>query len=271
MKLYTHKLNVIFTTRYSIRSYCTNTHISFTPVAIYENVQVQKTLILKNKNKVGVYRWINKINNKSYVGSSINLGKRFHVYFSTKRLINSNMIIYKSVLKYGYSKFKLEILEYCESDIVNKREQYFIDILKPEYNILTTVGSSFGYKHSEETLRKFRLRKVSDETRASLAKAATGRKLSIDIRAKISAARKGIKVSKQTRAKLSAATTTIQGVGVEITNIKTKEIKKYLTLTEAASALGVTRTTIKNKIKSGKIFRNIYIIKQNKSTLFVNG
>jgi group I intron endonuclease len=35
-----------------------------------------------------------------------------------------------------------------------KREQYYIDILKPKYNILQTAGSSLGHKHTEETREK---------------------------------------------------------------------------------------------------------------------
>lgn len=33
-------------------------------------------------------------------------------------------------------------------------EQHYIDLLKPEYNILKKAGSSLGFKHSEETLKK---------------------------------------------------------------------------------------------------------------------
>ncbi len=31
---------------------------------------------------------------------------------------------------------------------VLSREQYYIDLLKPEYNILQKAGSSLGYKHT---------------------------------------------------------------------------------------------------------------------------
>jgi hypothetical protein len=62
------------------------------------------------------------------------------------------MIISKALLKYGYSNFSLEILEYCDKNILRSREQYYLDKLNPEYNILKTVGSLLGYKHSEETL-----------------------------------------------------------------------------------------------------------------------
>ena len=64
------------------------------------------------------------------------------------------MAIYKALIKYGHSNFTLEILEYCDKSEVISREQYYIDLLKPEYNILPTAGSLLGFKHSEETIAK---------------------------------------------------------------------------------------------------------------------
>lgn len=64
------------------------------------------------------------------------------------------MVINKALLKYGYSSFKLEILEYCDPKELAKREQYYMELFSPEYNVLKTAYSSLGYKHSEETLVK---------------------------------------------------------------------------------------------------------------------
>jgi group I intron endonuclease len=186
------------------------------------------------------------------------------VYFSVKRLTNSNLAIYKAILKYGYGNFKLEILEYCDPNILLIREQYYLDLLKPEYNQLNVAGSSLGYKHTIETLEKFKARRFSDETLTNLAKAATGRVLSKEVRGKISTARKGIKLSDETRAKLSAIVTARIGIGVEVTNTVSGEIKKYATLTLAALALGVSRTAIKKTMESGKLLKKTYVIKLNK-------
>jgi len=49
----------------------------------YHNADTQKLQILNENNyKSGVYRWINKETGKSYVGSAINLSKRFYIYYS---------------------------------------------------------------------------------------------------------------------------------------------------------------------------------------------
>jgi hypothetical protein len=117
---------------------CSNTEII--PVITYVNVERNKFIICEeNVNKSGVYRLINKINGKSYVGSSISLGNRFNDYYSLSSLtrkIKGSIIIYRALLKYGYKNFNLDVLEYCEPSQLIKREQYYIHHLKPEYNIL---------------------------------------------------------------------------------------------------------------------------------------
>ena len=68
------------------------------------------------------------------------------------------MAIYKALIKHGYSNFSLEIIEYCEPSLAVSREQYYLDLLKPEYNVLQIAGSSLGFKHSDETIAKMKAR-----------------------------------------------------------------------------------------------------------------
>lgn len=125
----------------------------------------RKKVIKDNNQKPGIYRWINKTNEKSYIGSSVNLGYRLKQYYSISFLNRKKSIssISRALVKYGHSKFKLEILEYCEPDrtTILKREQHYLDLLKPEYNILKIAGSPLGYKHTEQSLAKIRNRKLS--------------------------------------------------------------------------------------------------------------
>ena len=125
--------------------------LSILPLVVYSNVDKQKESIVKeNINKSGVYKWINNTNGNSYVGSSVNLSKRLLEYLNTNYLLrHKNMSINKALLKYGYSDFSLLILEYCEPDLCIEREQYYINLYKPEYNILKLAGSSLGYTHTE--------------------------------------------------------------------------------------------------------------------------
>jgi group I intron endonuclease len=45
------------------------------------------------------------------------------------------MNICRALLKYGYSNFSIEILEYCDPSELLKREKYYMDIFQPDYNI----------------------------------------------------------------------------------------------------------------------------------------
>lgn len=173
------------------------------------------------------------------------------------------MPIYKAIIKYGYKNFKLGILEYCSIDTILVREQYYIDLLKPEYNILNIAGSSIGYKHTPEAIDKFKKRVFSKEALANLSEAVKGRILPEEVRIKISNARIGIKLSNKTKAKLSLIATKREGISVLITNIISGEIQEYATLTLAAKALNVSRTAIKKFMDSGSILKKTYIVKSN--------
>ena len=119
---------------------------------VYHNADSQKKEIyLNNKGRSGIYMWVNTINGKRYVGSSSDLQRRFSANYSVAYLTKyNNMVIHRTLLKYGYSAFSLYILEYCNKEDLISREQYYLDLYKPEYNVLKIAGSSVGWKQSEE-------------------------------------------------------------------------------------------------------------------------
>ena len=73
------------------------------------------------------------------------------------------MLICLTLLKYGDKNVSLDILEYCSKQDTIKREQFYLNKIKPEYNILKLAGSSFGYTHTEESLLKRSNRTVSED------------------------------------------------------------------------------------------------------------
>jgi group I intron endonuclease len=85
-----------------------------------------------------------------------------YTYYSLRSLAKSNRPIDRALLKYGFSNFILEILEYCDKNNVIEREQYYMDLIKPQYNIVEIAGSTLGYKHTPESLSKMRDLVLSD-------------------------------------------------------------------------------------------------------------
>ena len=96
------------------------------PIKSYNNAFINKdTILLDNKNKSGIYRWINNINGNSYVGSGLNLAKRVNDYYKESELKRNSRPIHAALLKHGHTNFTLEILEYCKPDELIKREQHY--------------------------------------------------------------------------------------------------------------------------------------------------
>jgi hypothetical protein len=121
-------------------------------VQLYDDMYTFKKSIYKdNKEKSGIYRLVNIITGEFYIGSSKSLYNRFTKYYSWNNLNKSSRLIDKNIVKYGYLKFKLEILEYCEPNLLLEREQFYIDLLNPKYNVYKTAGSPLGYKHTLKT------------------------------------------------------------------------------------------------------------------------
>ncbi len=60
------------------------------------------------------------------------------------------------LLKYGYHNFTLDILEYCSEDKLIEREQFYLNILVSEYNILKYANSLVSYNYSKKTIEKLK-------------------------------------------------------------------------------------------------------------------
>jgi hypothetical protein len=127
------------------------------PIKIYPNAEADKAKIFKeNKNKSGIYMWINRNNGKEYIGSAMNLSERLSFYYSFKAMENylkkNKSYIYNAILKQGHSNFSLIIIEYCDKEKCLKREGYYQQTLNPEYNLAKEPGAPMsGRKHLEET------------------------------------------------------------------------------------------------------------------------
>lgn len=246
-------------------------------VVSYTNSDTQKEFILNdNKNKAGVYCWTHLESGKKYVGSSVDLYRRFMQYYNIKYITRGakSSLICKALLKYGYSSFKLEILEYCNPSEVIAREQYYIDLLKPEYNILKVAGSLFGYKHSPESLEKMREIALnrSDETKAKLREAALGKtyKHTEETKIKLRDAILGKKHSEETKAKLRVIQSNrikhpVPGFKIEVKDLQTGQIFYYDSLRAAGKDLNSNHVTLSSNLTKGKLFRDRYSITKKSS------
>lgn len=88
----------------------------------------------------GIYKITNKINNNSYIGSSIKIEERFNKHLKNSNNPNSKEYdypIYRAFRKYKIKNFSFEIIEKINTNkqsILLEREQYYYDLYSPEYN-----------------------------------------------------------------------------------------------------------------------------------------
>lgn len=119
---------------------------------------MQKHMKVNHKllnEKCGIYRIINKVNNKIYIGSSKNLYDRLHQHFlQLRRNKHSNNHLQYSYNKYGLDNFYYEIIEFCDLEDQFTKEQYYITKFKPEYNKSLNVIPWRGCSPSKEQRKR---------------------------------------------------------------------------------------------------------------------
>ena len=110
-------------------------------------------------NTSGIYKIVNTLNGKLYVGSSLCIYNRFHQHRNKLRKnVHANLHLQNAYNKYKESSFEFIILELCDKEERFKKEQYYIDLLKPEYNkdlyVYPIVFTSEKRKAISDTLKE---------------------------------------------------------------------------------------------------------------------
>lgn len=160
-----------------------------------------------------IYRVINKINDKSYIGQTVGgLEKRRRQHIWDALAKRTNMHFHNALLKYGEDNFDWIILHKCNNiDELNRLEIYYIgyyDTYNNGYNLTLGGMGHLGIERSKETRKRIsesnKGRVVSEETRYKQIIAAKNRKpISIETRQKMSESQKGRKHSEAAKQKMS--------------------------------------------------------------------
>lgn len=165
--------------------------------------------VIMPKKISGIYKIVNKVNGKYYVGSSYNINtgadSRWRKHLKMLRIgKHYNKYLQRAWIKYGESNFEFIIVEAVDSSIVKDVEQKYLDIAKLEKNKVYNgkfyvTGEESGKTLPDDFKLKLRManlgKKASDETRLKMRLShlgkpklkARGRKLSAETIAKIKA------------------------------------------------------------------------------------
>lgn len=114
-----------------------------------------------DKNKSGIYRITNLVNNKVYIGQSIDLWTRINEGYLQKLPKDKchNRYLQRAWNKYGKDNFRFEVVEYVDIHNLDDRETYWISKHKAcnnkfGYNMQPIGGSSRGQIKTEEAKKE---------------------------------------------------------------------------------------------------------------------
>jgi len=163
-------------------------------------------------NTSGIYAIVNRATRDMYVGSAINIARRWRRH--KNELANNKHYCHhlqNSYLKNGSSAFDLEIIEFVDSkSALIQREQFWVDFFKPSYNKRLVVNSPLGTKHSAETRAKMsasaKKKIFTEEHKLNISKAKKGIcTISETQKQRLAELNKGKVLSAETKAKISAS------------------------------------------------------------------
>lgn len=191
--------------------------------------------------KAGIYLIVNAINGKEYVGSSKNPDRRKYSHFyELKRDRHPNLYLQNSYNKYGPQSLAFIVIEYCDVDRLQSREDWWITLLgtmhpsgfnclSADRKIITdetkaklsevgkVIWSDSSYREKMLAIRKAnptfpRGSHLTEEHKASLSAAHLGQKawnkgipVTEEVRSRLRVARLGSKLSEEHKARISAA------------------------------------------------------------------
>ena len=205
------------------------------------------------------YMVTNNINGKVYVGSHSWKGEGLDPNY-----YGSGTAITRAVKKYGKENFQVEVLyfydtvEECRADEERILTEYNVKDCPHSYNLKNSAIGFTSGDITEDTKRKMREHKFSDEHRKKLSQALKGKTLSEEHRKNISQAMKG-KTSDKHRKKLSQAQNyeKIPIVAID----KNNKVKIFESIIECARQLNLDNRNIYYCLKNRQKSTGGYIIK----------
>ncbi len=133
--------------------------------------------------QAGVYTILNLVTGRRYIGSSIDIPKRWGGHLSAlNKGTNANLALQADWVKYGATAFSWNITERCDTRAeAIAAEQRHIDAHQDIYNAARRAGSGppDGFKHTPETVARMSAalkgRKKSEAHKAALSAAKRGK------------------------------------------------------------------------------------------------
>lgn len=157
----------------------------------------------------GIYEIVNHKNGKRYIGSAVNMPKRWGTHkWALRNDRHDNKHLQAAWDKYGEEVFEFNLIMLCDRAVMKEWEQRYMDEFAPEYNIAPKASHPMlGRKHSMKT-RAIMSEKLLGNTRSvgcvrsvshreAISAAHLGKKRSPEFGRHVSKGKKGKPVAKR--------------------------------------------------------------------------
>lgn len=198
----------------------------------------------KKKYLNQIYKITNLINNKVYIGLTVQGAKTRYLHHQYEARSGSNFPIHNSIRKYGIENFMLEVLDTLDvSEELKELEKFYISLYNSNnrlqgYNLTEGGDGTLGKYHSSETKNKIRLkalnRKPKEDTKYRMSES----------HCKLEA--KGLPKRKE----------------VSVYNLEGKFIGHFRSMVKAGNHLNIAHQGISNCILKNKYSYKGYIFRQ---------
>jgi group I intron endonuclease len=215
----------------------------------------------------GIYKIINVVNNKFYVGSAVDLKRRKTRHFSELRTgKHNNKHLQAAWNKYGESSFIFVVVEEVSDPInildveniwlkehVGKEYCYNIgvDAVAPMLGMSGILSPTFGRKRTQEELlaQNWTGRKHSEESKGKIRAWLINKPKSAETRAKISASLMGDKNFNYGKPRSDEFK---EKVSKRVQMTRENTTTEYASIVELREATGLKPATVNRALKSGK-------------------
>ena len=172
----------------------------------------------------GIYKITDLKNGKCYVGSSVEIGRRWkqHIWMCLGSSKCRNYPLYRAFTWHGTDNFSFEVLEECEIEELIDRERYYYNLLKPKFNRICPRGNP---------------------KRRPVLKAMKPRKCKI-VRKEESEESKAKTLENKKKGSASAGSNKFKCLPIKAIELKTGNVTIFNSLYEAEKSLSIQRASI---------------------------
>lgn len=226
------------------------------PINNFINANLPVPLLTLNNNS-GIYAFINLNKGKRYIGSAINIYRRFLDHIVGRA---SNILLQRAFKKYGMQNFEFVVYAYVtDIKLLIELENQFINYFcfNMLYNLTPAAGYMIGYKHNKEAILKMKARFIKQTNHPMFGKTHTNNSKKLISKPGSLNPMFGKTHTIETKNKISNKKST----PVILYNNNNEYILTFKNNIQLAEFIGCNKSTVGRYINSGKCYKGLYYIK----------